>query len=447
MNSLKARFDEVLAQHTSKKSVWSNASPQLNKATLSSEIADLILTEAVLSRASDIHLEPHHNCYKIRFRIDGKLHETLEIPNSLELTIIPRLKILSNLPTDPTSSRKALDGRFTLEILKQKFDFRIATFPTILGDKVAIRILNKNADIVDLKKIGLTTNDQVRLERIVQRKNGLLVVSGPTGAGKTTTLYSILRYLHNPTVNIVTLENPVEYQIDGINQGDIKGKDEGEFASGLKAILRQDPDIILVGEIRDSESAEIALRASITGHLVMTSLHANSAIGTIMRLINMGIERHLVSVALTGCLAQRLVPRICEKCRVPHKIDAKTLERICINCGINPKLFAPTPVAGETGISYSSEGEHGATDFTFYKGAGCEQCSRTGYRGRIGIFELLQFTEDLREAIAQNAPITQIETIAAHNGFKSLAADAIHKAKNGIVTFDDIYPILLEKSS
>ena len=320
MNPIQVRYNQILAEAKKSNSIWAK-SQKADSSNLTSDIVNLILSEAISIRASDIHIEPRLKGTHVRYRIDGKLHDILEVAEDTNVHIIPRLKILADLPTDPGSSKKAWDGRFTMDIHNQNFDFRISTLPTLLGDKMAIRILNKNAEIVNLKKIGLSPTSYSTLENIFQRKRGLIVVSGPTGAGKTTTLYSILHRLHTPDVNIITLENPVEYQIDGINQCDVNKKNSETFSSALKVALRQDPDIILIGEIRDLESAEIAIRASITGHLVMTSLHANSALGSVARLINMGLERHMVSYALTGAVSQHLIPRICESCRTPYKID------------------------------------------------------------------------------------------------------------------------------
>ncbi len=446
MLSLKTRYAELLSRGA-KKSAWGSPAPS-SGANLTSEIVNLILAEAVTARASDIHLEPRHGQLMVRFRIDGKLYEVLEILESSEINVLPRLKILANLPTDSVSSRKALDGRFSMEIAGKKFDFRIATFPTLLGDSIAIRILNKDAGMVNLTKIGLNAADQARLERTIQRQSGLVVVSGPTGGGKTTTLYSLLGRLHTSSVNIVTLEDPVEYQIDGINQCDIKNKGNEEFISGLKAVLRQDPDIILIGEIRDHESAEIAIRASITGHLVLTSVHANSALGTVLRLIDMGLERHMVSYALIGALSQRLVRRICDGCRTPYKIDANTLARLCQQYGMDPKLFVQAiQKNADGGLHYLGNADSLPAEFMLYKGLGCDQCGGTGYKGRIGVFEVVQFTEELRDAIINKATLAEMENIASRNGFQSMAMDAIQKVKSGLVNIDDIYPILLEKSS
>lgn len=450
MQSIKNEYQLLLSRiQDPKKSAWGStaASPAGNT---TSEIVNFILTQAVLHRASDIHLEPRHGTIIVRFRIDGVLFDVLDIKETGNINILPRIKILANIPTDSASSRKSWDGRFSSDVGGQKFDFRVATFPTILGDKIAIRVLNKNSSNVDLKIIGLSPNDFNRLERIIQRKSGLVIVSGPTGGGKTTTLYSVLRRLHTPSVNIVTLEDPVEYQIDGINQCDLKqkGKGDEDFISGLKSILRQDPDIILIGEIRDQDSADIAVRASITGHLVFTSLHANSAIGTVIRLVNMGLERHVVSYALIGTIAQRLVRRICENCRVPHTIDSRALNNLCENFGIDPALFSLPVKKSSGGLHYLSNEENRTADsFTFYKSNGCQACNGTGYKGRIGVFEVLNINEEIRDAIINKATASEIEALAIKDGFQSMAVDAIEKAKAGLITIDDIYPILLEKSS
>ena len=446
MNPIQIRYNEILAETKKANPLWGKTQ-KIEPVNLTSDIVNLILSEAISVRASDIHIEARIKSTRIRYRIDGKLHDILDVAEDTNINIIPRIKVMAELPTDPGSSKKAWDGRFTVDIFKQKYDFRVSTLPTVLGDKLAIRILNKNSEIINLKKIGLSPTSYATLENIFLRKRGLIIVSGPTGAGKTTTLYSILHRLHTPDVNIITLENPVEYQIDGINQCDVNKKTGETFSSGLKVALRQDPDVILIGEIRDLESAEIAIRASITGHLVMTSLHANSALGSVARLINMGLERHMVSYALTGAVSQHLIPRICESCRTAYKIDMPLFTKICVQCGIDSKILLNNISKKQEGtMQYLTENEAPPSDLILYKGVGCAKCLGTGYSGRIGVFEVVQFNEDLREAIARNASITELENIAAKKGFRSLASDALQKVIDGIVHFDDIYPILLDRS-
>jgi type II secretory ATPase GspE/PulE/Tfp pilus assembly ATPase PilB-like protein len=452
MKSLRERFtDLLLSQKDVKKNAWGGAASTNINANLSTDVVNLILTEAILMRTSDIHLEPCPDHIRIRFRVDGKLYDVLKVEHAANITLVSRIKVLSNLPVDAMSSRKAMDGRFTFSIGRDEVDFRVATFPTILGEKIALRLLRKDMGMINLKSIGLSPNDAMRLEKIIQRKSGLLVVSGPTGAGKTTTLYSLLARLHTPTVNIVTLEDPVEYQIDGMNQCDIRKKGDEGFAAGLKALLRQDPDIVLIGEIRDIETAEVAIRASISGHLVLTSLHANNALGTVIRLINMGLERYLVSYAVVGAVAQRLVPRICDSCRTPYKVASHTVERICEQFGLAPELFRVKKSATIKGdVQYVQDDDPNALDtpgdLVFYKGTGCDVCNGTGYRGRMGIYEVVIFTEELRDGLIRSAHIPELEKIARQNGYRSLAQDAVDKLLAGLVTIEDIYPVLLEKA-
>ncbi len=448
MLSLQEQYQKLISgQNNPKRAAWGNAAVVAGP-SLASDVLNTILSEAIKARTSDIHFEPCEDGLRVRFRVDGNLYEVLRIPNSHNVTIMARIKVLANMPTDAMSSRKAMDGRLSITVGKNEYDFRLATFPTLLGEKMAIRILSKDQGLVNLKKIGMSPEDLARLEKIILRKNGLLIVSGPTGSGKTTTLYSILNRIHTPQVNIVTLEDPVEYQIDGINQCDINKKGDETFASGLKAILRQDPNVILIGEVRDSETADIAIRASITGHLVLTSLHANSAIGTVIRLINMGLERYMVAYAVIGAVAQRLVPKLCEKCRVPYVIEFKVLQALCEECGLDSNSFLPAKPAVEKAVEYIDDSNEAVPqEITLYKKMGCEHCNGTGYMGRVGVFEVVFFSDELRDAIIRNTPVAGLEAIARQKGCRSLAVDAIEKARLGLVMVEDIYPILLEKGS
>ena len=447
MHLLKERYENLLkGQAVPKQAFWGTAPSAPKDRNLTSEAVDLILAEAIRTRASDIHFETTLDFLRVRFRIDGILYDVLSIEPKSNLTVLPRIKVLANLPLDAASSRKALDSRFSAAINGQQYDFRVSTFPTILGEKIVLRILLKDPGLVDLNKIGLSDKDCARIERIIQHKSGLLVVSGPTGSGKTTTLYAILSRLHTPSVNIVTLEDPVEYQMNGMNQCYINEKVGETFATGLRAILRQDPNVILIGEVRDPETAEIAIRASITGHLVLTSLHANNALGTVIRLANMGLERYLISYSMVGAVAQRLVPRLCEHCRVPYHSDMSTIKRICEQSGVSPELFAAQEKnSAHDDLQYMIKDEPAAEELVFYKKNGCSLCNDTGYAGRIGIFEVVLFTEELRDAILRNAPVRELTAVSQQAGLGSLAADALEKFKNGIVTLDDIYPILLER--
>jgi len=449
MDSLKESYAKLIAgSKAAKLFLWKSSAPTESTSHLTSTAADLIITEAIQARASDIHIEPMKVGLRVRFRIDGKLYDVLEIPNPSEITITARIKVLSNLPTDAMSSKKSMDGRFSFKSGSREFDFRVSTFPTILGEKIAIRILNKDTSVTDLKKVGFAPDDLARLERCIQRKSGLILVSGPTGSGKTSTLYAILNRLHTSDVNIVTLEDPVEYQIEGINQVDIRKSGGESFVSGLKAILRQDPNVILIGEIRDSETADIAIRASITGHLVLSSIHANSAIGTVIRLINMGLERFMTCYATIGAVAQRLVPCLCTQCRVPYNVDPDAFKKILQQVGLTPADVGHTvPHASISGIQLQPTASETQKNLVFYKAAGCSLCNNTGYLGRVGVFEVVAFNETLRNAIMSNASTAELKSIAAQMGCRSLAMDAIDKMKAGLITFEDVFPILLENNN
>ncbi len=320
---------------------------------------------------------------------------------------------------------------------------------------MALRLIGKSSDTISLENTGLTNRDLILLTQMIQRKQGLLLVCGPTGSGKTTTLYSLLTKINSPSINVVSIEDPVEYRLPGVNQCDIKTKFDFSFADGLRAILRQDPNIILVGEIRDKETADIALRASMTGHLVLSSIHTNSAIGTIMRLINMGLDPYMVSYALNGTLAQRLVRAICDKCRVPYTLTSAQLNKLNVTYGITPDMLmaarpqAPSSVDRE-GVVYLTSTKDKEKDTSsqvvLYQGKGCEFCRGTGFHGRVGIFELVSLNEELREAIVHNVSSTQMVEIAARNGTKPLFKDALEKVKKGITTLDEVGSILLERS-
>ena len=417
MEKLNYRFNHLLA-----------AAGKADPASLTSQLVDLILEEAVGANASDIHIEPLDGKTRIRYRIDGRLYEVLFIDDTLKIPVITRIEIMSGLQTDAMTKRKSQDGRFTAKVGVSNFDFRVATFPTVRGEKMAIRILNEDIGLYDFAKIGLDTADQLRIDKILQHKNGLVLVCGPTGSGKTTTLYAILNRINSPRMNIVTLEDPVEYKILGMNQCDIKTRSDFKFADGLKAVLRQDPDIILVGEIRDKETADIAIRGAMTGHLVFSTLHTNSAIGTIVRLMNMGLETFMVSYAMVGAVSQRLVRQICSQCKVQVPVKPDLLQYLKSHKLLGPGVAKAAPES-----------------LTFYKGEGCDFCHQTGYRGRVGVYEIILFDEDLREAILRGASADELEQIAVNKGMKLLAQDGFEKVKQGLTTLDEIYSVLLDE--
>ncbi len=449
MSTLQERFDELIHSGEARRRgplIFKTADRVDHQVNLTTQIVDLILEQAILERASDVHFETIEEKLRVRYRIDGRLYEALCIDNDPNLTILSRVKILANLATDSMAKKKSQDGRFTLHFGSNVYDFRVATFPTIQGEKMAVRILSQDLGLIQLDKLGLNPFDLKRLDKLLHHKGGLILVSGPMGCGKTTTLYAILNKLNKPDVNIVTLEDPVEYQFAGMNQCDIRAKTEFGFAEGLRAILRQDSDVILLGEIRDTETAEITLRASITGHIVLSSIHANSAIGTILRLLNMGLERYMVSYALIGAIAQRLVRKICQHCKTQHVVSPELLKRFKDDFGNDINfLTSVAETTAEGDIKYISEGGGTDTSLVLYKGEGCSHCYGSGYLGRTGIFEVVLFDEELRQAILRGASASELKEIAVRQGTRLLGMDGLRKIKQGITTLDEIIPVLVDK--
>jgi len=439
--SLSERYYSLISPTSGRKTLWGlgASAEDPEQQGLTTKIVDLILEQAVIEGASDVHLEPEQGNTKlrVRYRIDGVLYEKLFMDHNPNVSIIPRIKIMANLETDARLMRKPQDGRFSIKAGSATLDFRVSTFPTVQGEKIAIRILYKDAGLFKLDKIGFDPFDLSRVARLLQYRYGLFLVSGPTGCGKTTTLYAILSQLNSPGNNIITLEDPVEYQIEGMNQCDIRKKMDFNFADGLRASLRQDPDIILVGEIRDNETAEIAIRASLTGHMVFSTLHTNSAIGTIIRLVNMGLEPYLVSYALISVISQRLVRKICDHCKEQYTMTPEELNRIKMHYKIN----ASQQKAKEE--SYYSLDQSKST--VFYRGKGCSHCVGTGYKGRIGLFEIVVFNDELRDAIIKGASSSDLRQIAIRNGTKLLIVDGLEKAKSGVTTLDEVFTVAFER--
>ena len=450
MSELQSRFDALIAQGGDKKSRWgiSSTDKSTDKNPITSQVVDLILEQAIVERASDIHIEPNLSGLRVRYRIDGELYETLDFTDP-DIAVMQRIKIMSQLPTDTMAKRKSQDGRFNLKIGAENYDFRISTFPTVTGEKMAIRILSESVGQMKLENMGLDSYDLARLTRLMHYKHGLLLVTGPTGSGKTSTLYALLNKVNSPKINIITLEDPVEYQIAGLNQCDIKTKSDFSFAEGLKAILRQDPNIILVGEMRDQETSEIAMRASMTGHLVISSLHANSAIGTVTRLINMGLDPYMVSYSLIGAVAQRLVRMICEHCRAAYTLTPEQVGRLKQIYGVDPQALAMSPgkPSTEGDVTYLDYVQDAQPDLKIvvYKGQGCQYCRGTGYRGRTGIFEIMVLNDELREAVVRGLSSTELAALAIKHGTRTLAVDALEKVKKGVTTLEEISSILLER--
>ncbi len=372
---------------------------------------DLLLNHAVKSRASDIHVEPQENSMVVRVRIDGALKEMVPPPPKMRSAITARIKILSGI--DIAERRLPQDGRFKMKASGRNIDVRVSVIPTIYGEKVVMRILDAAATTHNIEKLGLEPELLEQLKIILKQPHGIIVVTGPTGSGKSTTLYSAINYLKDPTKNITTVEDPVEYRLAGINQIQVKPKINLDFASCLRAILRQDPDIILIGEIRDTETVQIAIRASLTGHLVLSTFHTNDAPSAISRFIHMGIEPYLLASTLNLVIAQRLVRKICDRCKEPVSLNEKVLGRL--------KIY-PEQVK----------------DTVFYHGQGCKTCSGTGYLGRLPIFEFLVIDNEIREKIITSAPELQIRATAQDKGYGGLLESAVSKMLQGLTTAEEV---------
>lgn len=369
-----------------------------------------ILAEAFIKKASDIHIEPYEKIFRIRFRIDGKLVEVAEPPKKLMLPMISRLKIMAQL--DIAERRKPQDGRIKLQIGGAPIDYRVSSLPTLFGEKIVLRLLDSSNLQLDMTKLGFEQKQLSIFKEGIHQPFGMCLVTGPTGSGKTTTLYSAIAELNKVSTNISTAEDPVEFNLQGINQVNVRRDIGLTFASALKSFLRQDPDIIMVGEIRDLEVGEIAVEAALTGHLVLSTLHTNDAPSTVTRLINMGIEPFLVVGALNVIVAQRLCRRICMECKVEHKVSVEEL----IACGIAPQS---------------------ASKIKVYKGEGCDYCNNTGYKGRVAIYEVMGMTPGLKDLILRNASSDDLKKQAIKDGMKTLRMTALTKVAQGLTTLDE----------
>ena len=375
---------------------------------------DLMLSQAIKSRASDIHVEPQERSMFIRMRVDGQLQKMFPPPRRMQAAIITRLKILAQM--NITERRVPQDGRFKVKLSGKAIDVRVNSIPTIYGEKIVMRILDQSALKHDLKSVGFEPQLLDAFVDALSQPHGIIIVTGPTGSGKSTTLYSALNYLIDPSKNITTVEDPVEYRLGGINQVQIRSEIGLTFASALRAILRQDPDIILIGEIRDKETMEIAMKASLTGHLVLSTFHTNDAPSAISRLLYMGLEPYLLASALNLIIAQRLIRRVCERCKMPTELDEKSLKRL----QISPEVAASA---------------------TFYKGKGCEFCNGTGYRGRMPIFEFLTFDSDIRDKIVTKATEAQLRAASRAKGFGGLMESGVARLLAGYTTAQEVIAV------
>src|SRR5213594_794001 len=380
------------------------------------KLVNMVLVDAIQKGASDIHFESYEKIFRIRFRIDGVLHEMLAPPKRLEAAILSRLKIMSNL--DIAERRLPQDGRIKLRYSNREIDFRVSTLPTIFGEKAVLRILDKESLKLDLTQLGFDDWSLDKFNAAIHQPYGMVLITGPTGSGKTTTLYSGIHTINSPDVNIMTAEDPVEYNLKGVNQVQINEGVGRTFASALRAFLRQDPDVILVGETRDLETAQISIRAALTGHLVFSTLHTNDSPSTIARLIDMGIPPFLVASSLLLVMAQRLGRKVCKDCKEPYEVDEDSLL---------PYGHVLTGV-GRT---------------QFYKGRGCAACNFTGMKGRVAIYEVMPVSQEIRDLILKNAPVTDIRAMAQAQGMKTLRQAGLLKVIEGTTTIEEVLRVTL----
>jgi len=378
------------------------------------QLVSHLILEAFKRRASDIHVEPFTDRLRIRYRIDGILHEVKTVPKTLQGSVTSRLKIMSKL--DIAEKRLPQDGRIKLRISNKDVDFRLSTLPSIYGESVVLRILDRSQLLLKLTDLGFSEREEKMYQELINLPNGVLLVTGPTGSGKTTTLYTSLNAINKPDRKIITVEDPIEYQLNGINQVQVRPNLGLTFSSALRSILRQAPNIIMIGEIRDTETANIAIESSLTGHLVFSTLHTNDAPGAVVRLIDMGVKSYLVASAVQAVLAQRLVRQICPDCKEKIDPNFKTLQLL----GLDTETIQKA---------------------TFYKGAGCDQCSKTGYKGRIAIFEFFKFNDEIRNLIYKNASRDVLRERAKQYGMRTLREDGIEKVLKGITTLEEVFRV------
>jgi len=417
--SISPDVKEALREVTPEEKTSSTSIGTVVKEAPIAKIVNTILEFSVKSRASDIHIEPEENRTKVRYRIDGILQEKLNLPKVIHEAVVSRIKIMSEMKID--EKRIPQDGRFTFTLGEEIVDLRVSTLPTVHGEKIVMRLLKKTGGLPSLNELGLRGPHLKDLEEAIAKPYGIILVTGPTGSGKTTTLYSVLSRLNKPSVNIVTLEDPVEYQIVGINQVQINPQAGLTFANGLRAFLRQDPNIILVGEIRDTETTQLAIQAALTGHLVFSTLHTNDSSTSIPRLIDLGGEPFLIASVLNASLAQRIVRRICTFCKQEYEPAAEVQENI-------------KQVLGD--LLPRQNGQN--TPIKLYKGKGCEHCDNTGYLGRIGIYELLKISSTINKMILKQATAKEIEAQAKTEGMIIMKQDGYLKTLEGITTIEEV---------
>jgi type IV pilus assembly protein PilB len=409
-------------EYTSKRVVDSKQISQIIKEAPIAKIVSTILEYAVTSRASDVHIEPQEDRLRVRYRIDGILYDKLSLPQNVREALISRIKILSEMKID--EHRIPQDGRFDFTIGNEEVDLRISTVPTVTGEKIVMRLLRKTGGIPSLPMLGLTGTALKNLEIAILRPHGIILVCGPTGSGKTTTLYSVLSKLNTPKVNIMSLEDPVEYQLSGVNQVQINTAVGLTFASGLRAFLRQDPNIVLVGEIRDKETTDLAMQAALTGHLVFSTLHTSNATGALPRLLDLGAEAFLLASTINAILGQRIVRRICKHCVTEFKPPLQILEEM-------KSVLGPLYTRKDDAV-------------LLYRGSGCTECGNTGYNGRVGIYEVLSVSDQIAHLILEHSDGSTLEKQAVQEGMITMKQDGYIKALQGVTTIEEVLRVAQE---
>lgn len=380
-------------------------------------LVNQIIREAVMDQASDIHIEPGEHSVRVRYRVDGVLHERMQLPLSVRPGLTSRIKIMADL--DISERRRPQDGRIAVSINNRPLDIRVATLPTPAGEGIVLRLLNHDVEMHTLGDLGMGEDNLATMQRFLARPWGAVLVSGPTGSGKTTTLYAGLNRINEPTRKIITIEDPIEYRIPGITQMAVNPGIGLTFAALLRTVLRSDPDVVMVGEIRDPETAEIAIRAALTGHLVLSSIHTNDAPSALTRLVDMGVEPYITSSALVGVVAQRLARKLCRKCRKRYR------------------------VAPESALAAGFTEEEVEAGLRLYRAVGCDECSGTGYRGRIGLFEIMEVTEEIQRLFLREAPAEQLRAAALEAGMRTLRRDALDKVKAGITSLEEVARVVV----
>lgn len=412
------------------------ASVKILKDAPISQMVESIIENAIDSGVSDIHIEAMAKNVRVRYRIDGDLKSVITLPKKIASALVSRVKILSNLKID--EKRKPQDGRFRIEDLGKTIDFRVSSFPTAHGEKVVMRILDTDAGLMKLEKLGIQGRDKEIVEKLIEEPYGIILITGPTGSGKSTTLYSMLKMINREEVNIITLEDPIEYVLEGVNQSQMRPEIGYTFASGLRSVLRQDPDILMVGEIRDEETAELAIHASLTGHLVLSTLHTNSAAGAIPRLIDMNVQPFLLASSLKLAMAQRLVRSICQDCKKPVNDLSDDMQR-----DIKKELqLVDAVVLKSRGVEIDVNDS--ASKVVVYRGVGCSKCKGNGMKGRIGIFEAIEVTRNLSKLISKGALGVELEDEARKGGFTTMKQDGLIKVLTGLTTLEEIQRVTEE---